>query len=68
MSSKADHWVIEQHSSRNADGGGLDSRRLLMWAQMDLFSGMEVSALRRVGALLALSITCATVVLLLLSY
>lgn len=60
--------LIEQHSSRNAGGGNSDSRRLLMWAQMDILAGTEVSITRRLAAWIALSITFAIALMLLLGY
>lgn len=60
--------LIEQHSSRNAGGGNVNSRRLLMWAQLDLLAGTEVSTGRRLAAWVALWITCLMALLLLLGY
>ena len=58
--------LLEQHSSSEARGGGLGSRRLLVWAQTDILAQGEVSAVRRLAAWLALSVTLVIAVLLLL--
>lgn len=56
----------KQHSSREAGGGTSGSRRLLTWSQMDIWASTEVSVARRLGAWVALSVTLAMAVLLLL--
>jgi hypothetical protein len=62
--------LLEQESSpsqaRQASGGIRTSRRLLVWAQVDLFAQTDVSAGRQLAAWVALSITVAACVLLLL--
>jgi len=60
--------LIEQHSSSEVSGGTPSSRRLLIFAQMDLWAQTEVSPTRRMAAWLALSITFAITMLLLLGY
>ena len=62
--------LLEQESStsqaRQASGGTRTSRRLLVWAQVDLFAQTDVSAGRQLVAWIALSIALAVCVLLLL--
>jgi predicted DNA-binding ribbon-helix-helix protein len=61
--------LIEQESSsrkaRQASGGHRTSRRLPFWSQVDLFAQTDVSVVRQLAAWLALSITLAVAVLLL---
>ena len=62
--------LLEQEPSssqaRQASGGNRTSRRLLVWAQVDLFAKTDVSVARQLAAWVALSITLAVAVLLLL--
>jgi hypothetical protein len=62
--------LLEQEPSssqaRQASGGTRTSRRLLVWSQVDLFAQTDVSAVRQLAAWVALSITLAVAVLLLL--
>ena len=62
--------LLEQESStsqaRQASGGTRTSRRLLVWAQVDLFAQTDVSAGRQLVAWIALTIALAVCVLLLL--
>jgi hypothetical protein len=60
--------LIEQHSSSKAGGGTPSSRRLLIWAQTDVWRQGEVSPTRRLGAWVALTITFAILVLLAMGY
>jgi hypothetical protein len=62
--------LLEQEPSsgqaRQANGGNRSSRRLLVWAQVDIFAQTDVSVGRQLAAWIALAITVATCVLLLL--
>jgi len=60
--------VIEQPSVRDAVGADVGSRRLLMWAQLDLTAGTEVSTTRRLAAWVALGVTFMIALMLLLGY
>jgi hypothetical protein len=68
MTTNPDDLVIEQPSTRNAVGADVGSRRLLMWAQLDLMAGAEVSTTRRLTAWVALGITFLIALMLLLGY
>jgi hypothetical protein len=58
--------LMEQHSSSGEVSGGIpSSRRLLMFAKMDLWAQTEVSPSRRLAAWVALSITVAITMILL---
>jgi hypothetical protein len=67
MTNASDEMAIEQPAAQDAIRPG-ESRRLLMWAQMDLMAGTEVSTTRRLAAWVALSVTFLVVLLLLLGY
>ena len=62
--------LIEQHSSSEVQvGGGIpSSRRLLEWAQIDVWGSGDVSPTRQLAAWIALSVTVAIMVLLALGY
>jgi hypothetical protein len=62
--------LIEQHSSNEVEvGGGIpSSRRLLDWAQTDVWGTGDVSATRQLAAWIALATTVAIMVLLALGY
>jgi hypothetical protein len=70
MPTKVDALLIEQHSSSEVEvGGGIpSSRRLLVWAQMDVWGTGDVSPTRQMAAWIALAITVAIMVLLALGY
>ena len=59
---------IEQHSSSEVGGGIPSSRRLLEWAQTDVWGSGEVSATRQLAAWIALAITVLIMLLLALGY
>ena len=67
MANGTDELAIDQPVNQEAIGVG-ESRRLLIWAQMDLLAGTEVSTTRRLAAWIALGITFLMAVLLLLGY
>ena len=68
MQSEADAVRIEQHSTSQAIGSGTGSRRLLVWAQTDIWGLQEISATRRLAAWVALAITFAIALLLAMGY
>jgi hypothetical protein len=59
--------LIEQHQGQPSQvaAAARNSRRLV-WTQVDIFAGTDVSAPRRLAAWIALSITLAACILLLL--
>ena len=69
MASEVDGALIEQQSSTQAIGPAFSgSRRWLELVQTDLWGMEEVSAARRLAALVALSVCLAVLVLLVLGY
>jgi hypothetical protein len=69
MQSEADAVRIEQHSTNQAVGSGdAGSRRMLLWAQTDLWGLQEMSVTRRLIAWAALAITFAVALLLAMGY
>jgi hypothetical protein len=59
--------LLEQEYPTQAKGSSANrTSRRLVWAQVDLFAGTDVSATRRLAAWIALSITLAACILLLL--
>ncbi len=59
--------LLEQNSSSQASGGTRTSRRFV-WGYADLWTQTEVSAVRRFAAWLALAVSVAVAVLLLLGF
>ena len=60
--------LIEQHSSSEVSGGIPSSRRLLALAHLDLWTGLEVSAVRRLVSSAAFAVSFAIAVLLTIGY
>jgi hypothetical protein len=67
MTHASDEMAIEQSAPQDAIGAG-ESRRVLMWSQMDLMAGTEVSTTRRLAAWIALAVSLLMALLLLLGY